>query len=94
MDNAARARQRILAVFLPVTAVLYISCEALDPKGTDQVVTTMATAFNVLAIAAAHPTQLYVAGVPACGCRIRLLIVQPGRRRRASRAVLTSSSRS
>lgn len=62
MDNAARARQRILAVFLPVTAVLYISCEALDPKGTDQVVTTMATAFKVLAIAAAHPTQLYVAG--------------------------------
>jgi hypothetical protein len=42
--------------------VLYISCEALDPKGTDQVVTTMATAFKVLAIAAAHPTQLYVAG--------------------------------
>ena len=62
MDNAARARQRILAVFLPVTAMLYISCEALDPKGTDQVVTSMATAFKVLAIAAAHPTQLYVAG--------------------------------
>jgi hypothetical protein len=32
-DNAARVRQRILAIFLPVTAVLYVSCEALDPKG-------------------------------------------------------------
>ena len=28
MDNAARTRQRVLAVFLPVTAVLYISGEA------------------------------------------------------------------
>ena len=36
MLKAARARQRILAVFLPVAAVLYIGCEALDPKGTDQ----------------------------------------------------------
>ena len=29
MDNAARTRQRVLAIFLPVTAVLYISAEAL-----------------------------------------------------------------
>jgi hypothetical protein len=42
VDNAARMRQRILAIFLAVTAVLYVSCEALDPKGTDQVVTTVA----------------------------------------------------
>lgn len=60
--NAVRARQRILAVFLPVTAVLYISCEALDPRGTDQVVTSMAAAFRLLPIAAAHPSQLYLAG--------------------------------
>lgn len=60
--NAALIRQRILAVFLPITAVLYISCEALDPKGTDQVVTTMATGLKLLAIAAKHPTQLYAAG--------------------------------
>src|ERR1039458_9431317 len=40
MDNAARTRQRVLAVFLPVTAVLYISAEALSPKGTDQVILT------------------------------------------------------
>ena len=62
MDNAARTRQRVLAIFLPVTAVLYISAEALSPKGTDQVITTTATALKVLPIAARHPAQLYVAG--------------------------------
>jgi len=60
--NAARVRQRILAIFLPVTAVLYVSCEALDPKGTDQVVTAVAGGLKLLAIAAKHPTQLYIAG--------------------------------
>jgi len=62
MDNAARARQRVLALFLPIAAVLYISAEALSPKGTDQVITTTATALKVLPIAAEHPTQLYAAG--------------------------------
>ena len=62
MDNAARARQRILALFLPLTAVLYIGAEGLTPKGLDQVVQTTATAFKVLPIAAKHPAQLYVAG--------------------------------
>ena len=62
MDNAARTRQRVLALFLPIAAALYISAEALSPKGTDQVIQTTATAFKVLAIAAKHPTQLYVAG--------------------------------
>ena len=62
MDNAARTRQRVLALFLPIAAVLYISAEALSPKGTDQVIQTTATAFKVLAIAAKHPAQLYVAG--------------------------------
>jgi hypothetical protein len=33
MENAARARQRILAVFLPVTAVLYAAAVASNPKG-------------------------------------------------------------
>ena len=61
MDNAARIRQRVLALFLPVAAVLYIGGEALSPKGTDQVVTTTATAFKVLPIAAQHPAQLYLA---------------------------------
>jgi len=32
VGNEARVRQRILAIFLPVTAVLYVSCEALDAK--------------------------------------------------------------
>ncbi len=61
MDNAAQIRRRVLALFLPVAAVLYIGGEALSPKGTDQVVTTTATAFKVLPIAAQHPAQLYLA---------------------------------
>jgi hypothetical protein len=61
MDNAAQIRRRVLAVFLPVAAVLYIGGEALSPKGTDQVLTTTGTAFKVLPIAAQHPAQLYLA---------------------------------
>jgi uncharacterized membrane protein YbhN (UPF0104 family) len=48
MDNVARTRQRVLSIFLPVTAVLYIGGEALSSKGTDQVITTTATALKVL----------------------------------------------
>lgn len=61
MDNAARARQRMLALsfLLPPCC---IGAEGLTPKGLDQVVQTRATAFKVLPIAAAHPAQLYVAG--------------------------------
>ena len=36
MDNAARTRQRVLAIFLPVTAVLYVGGEALSAKGTNK----------------------------------------------------------
>jgi hypothetical protein len=61
MDNAARIRRRVLALFLPVAAVLYIGGEAVSPKGTDQVVTTTAVALKVLPIAAQHQTQLYLA---------------------------------
>jgi hypothetical protein len=57
MDNAAQLHHRVLAIFLPVAATLYIGGEALSPKGTDQVVTTTATAFKMLPIAA----QLYLA---------------------------------
>jgi hypothetical protein len=60
--KAARIRQRVLAVFLPVTAALYVGAEALDPRGTDQVVTNTATAFKLLPIAAAHSSQLYLSG--------------------------------
>jgi hypothetical protein len=60
--KAARVRQRVLAVFLPVTAVLYVAAEALDPRGTDRVATNTATAFKLLPIAAAHSSQLYLSG--------------------------------
>ena len=60
--NAARVRLRLLAAFLPVTAALYVGAEALDPRGTDQVVTNTATAFKLLPIAAAHSSQLYLSG--------------------------------
>ena len=62
MDNAALIRHRILALFLPLAAVLYVSCEALNPKGTDIVILTMADALKVLPIAARHPVQLQVSG--------------------------------
>ncbi len=40
---------RLLALFLPLTAVLYIGAEALNPKGTDRLVDTVAGAIvNVL----------------------------------------------
>jgi len=62
MNNAARIRLRLLAGFLPVTAVLYVGAEALNPRGTDQVITSTATAFKVLPVAASHPAQLYLSG--------------------------------
>ena len=62
MNNAVRARQRILAVVLPITAALYIAAEGVNPKGTDQLITTTATALKVLPIAARHTTQLYISG--------------------------------
>lgn len=52
----------MLAFALPLTAALYIGAEGADPKGTDQIVTTSATAFKVLPIAAKHSTQLYASG--------------------------------
>ena len=62
LDSAARARQRVLALFLPVAAALYISSEALNPRGTDQPISGRATALKELPIAAHHPAQLYVSG--------------------------------
>jgi hypothetical protein len=61
-DKAGRARLRLLACFLPVTAVLYIAAEAVNPKGTDQVVTSTAVGLRLLPIAAAHSAQLYLSG--------------------------------
>ena len=62
MNDAVRTRQRMLALALPVTAALYISAEGVDPKGTDQIVTTTAIALKVLPIAARHHTQLSISG--------------------------------
>jgi hypothetical protein len=61
-SKAARVRQRVLAVFLPIAAALYLGAEGLNPKGTDQVITTTAAALKVLPIAAAHSSQLYLSG--------------------------------
>jgi hypothetical protein len=62
VDKPSRARLRLLALCLPVTAALYVSAEAVDPRGTDQVINTTAVALRVLPIAARHPAQLYVSG--------------------------------
>jgi hypothetical protein len=60
--QAGRVRLRLLALFLPVTAVLYASAEALDPRGTDQVAASAAVGLKLLPIAAAHSSQLYLSG--------------------------------
>jgi hypothetical protein len=62
MTNALRTRQRLFALALPLTAALYIAAEGLDPKGSDRIVTTTATALKVLPIAAKHTNQLYTSG--------------------------------
>ena len=62
MNNALRTRQQLFALALPLAAALYIGAEGLDPKGTDQIVTTTAIARKVLPIAARHSSQLYASG--------------------------------
>jgi Domain of unknown function (DUF4386) len=62
MNNAVQTRRRMMALVLPITAVLYIGAEGLDPRGSDKLVTTTAVAFKVLPIAAKHSTQLFVSG--------------------------------
>jgi hypothetical protein len=62
MTNAVLIRHRMLALALPLTAALYVSAESADPKGSDQVITTMAVALRVLPIAASHSTRLFVSG--------------------------------
>ncbi len=60
MDSVARSRQRVLALFLPVSVALLMIGEALTPKGLDQAIMKTSTALEMLPIAAKHPTQLYV----------------------------------
>jgi len=62
LDRAGRLRRRMLAVCLPIAALLYISAEAVNPKGTDQLLTTTSTALKVLPIAAKHSGELYLSG--------------------------------
>ena len=62
LDSAGRARRRVLALFLPVAAALYISAEALSPRGTDQPIANGTMALRELPIAAHHPAQPYVSG--------------------------------
>jgi hypothetical protein len=62
MRPGARTPSRLLAISLPIVGGLYFVAVALNPKGTDQVITTMATATSLLAIAAKHTTQLYISG--------------------------------
>jgi hypothetical protein len=90
MKNALRTRQRMFALALPLTAALYIGAEGLDPRGTDQIITTVATALQVLPIAGKQSTQLYasaslselaLAGVAVSYGAIAMLV-----RRRASTA--------
>ena len=70
-DRSSRFRQRILATFLPVAAILYIAAEAVAPKGSDQLIQTSSDAQRMLAVAAKHPTQLYLAvsfAIVGLGC--------------------------
>jgi len=62
LDRSGRLRRRLLAIWLPITALLYMGTELLNPKGTDQLITTTATALKVLPIAAKHSSQLYLSG--------------------------------
>jgi hypothetical protein len=62
MSNALRTRQRMFALALPLTAALYVGAEGINPRGTDQIVTTTAIALKVLPIAAKYSNRLYVSG--------------------------------
>jgi hypothetical protein len=54
-----RTRRRILALALPVTAILLLFGGAFTPRGLDRPVTSLTGALRELQIAAAHPGQVY-----------------------------------
>jgi hypothetical protein len=54
-----RTRRRILALALPVTAILLLFGGALTPRGLDRPLTSLTGALRELQIAAAHPGQVY-----------------------------------
>ena len=63
MKSAAQSRQKVLAVFPAVSAVLLMIGGALTPPGLDQFITTRATALKMLPIAAAHTNQLFLSNL-------------------------------
>ena len=79
MDNAARIRLRGASPFPAHRRRALYKRRGTEPKGTDQVLATTATALKVLAIAAKHPSQLYVAGAFA----LSGLGAEPSRMRRS-----------
>jgi hypothetical protein len=88
LDRAGRLRRRLLALCLPITALVYMSAEALNPKGTDQIITTTSVALKVLPIAAKHPSQLYLSGslseIALAGIALSYFAIASLVRRRAS----------
>ncbi|MEJ0014044.1 MAG: hypothetical protein WDN07_00045 [Actinomycetota bacterium] len=62
LDRAGSIRRRLLAITLPLTALFYMSAAALNPKGTDQLITTTAIALKVLPIASKHSGELFLSG--------------------------------
>ncbi len=55
-------RRRILALSLPLAAVLYIACEASAPRGSDQIIGSLSDAHRLLAVASNHPAQVCMSG--------------------------------
>ena len=51
MNSVTRNRQRVLAMFLPVSAGLLVIGSALTPEGLDQIIMTKTTVLAVLPIA-------------------------------------------
>ena len=62
MDRAGQVRRRLLALVIPLTALLYVLTEGLNPKGTDQVDDTAADGLKLVVIAGRHPSQLFLSG--------------------------------
>jgi len=59
METADATRGQLLALALPVTAVLLLVGEALTPKGLDQTAMSPKSALTLLPKAAGHVNQLY-----------------------------------
>ena len=62
MNRALRARTRLLALFLPLAAVLLVVGEALTPKGLDHPI-SMARAVKEIPIAEAHSGRLFLSNL-------------------------------